>query len=227
MEIEALERDFQELIKQYDARGRKKNYSQRLSDALARRIVGDLTPSFTDIVAGETKAGGGGGPIKVDVRFHTRYGMGLGVSIKTINFKDLTTNRFTKNIKRNDKELRSEASDLHNYQPYAVLVGLVLLPEAARHDGRVGRSSFMHAIDTFRRRVGRADVSGDRELFERLFVGTYSLDNQRFGEVTLHDAGLYDGGLSLPPPCGWDDFLEAARATYEQRHKVPVRRPDL
>src|SRR3954468_13327543 len=98
LEIEALERNFLELIKKYDVRGRKKNYSQSISDALARKLVIDLVGSFPGIVSGETKAGGRGGPIKVDVRFHTNYGMELGVSIKTINFRDLTTQRFTKNI---------------------------------------------------------------------------------------------------------------------------------
>lgn len=224
LEIENLERDFSELIKKYDVRGRKKNYSQSLSDALAKKLVVDLTYSFPGIVSGETKAGGRGGPVKVDVRFHTNYGMELGISIKTINFRDGTTQRFTKNIKRNDKELRSEAAELHHYQPVAVLVGLVLLPEASRTDGRSGRSSFMHAIDTFRHRVGRTDTDGDRDRFEQLFVGTYALEQDRFGEVRLHDAALFKGGDELPPEQNWDYFLERARAAYEERHKRYVKR---
>lgn len=224
VEIEELERDFLELIKKYDVRGRKKNYSQSLSDALARKIVVELSHPFPGIMAGETRAGGRAGPIKVDVRFRDDYGMRLGISIKTINFRDLTTRRYTKNIKRNDKELRSEASDLHQYQPFAVLVGLVLLPEEARSDGRSGRSSLMHAMDTFRRRVGRADPNGDKECFELLFVGTYALEEDRFGEVRLHDAAFYKGDEQLPPELGWDDFLECTCVAYEERHRVPVKR---
>ena len=71
LEILQLERDFLELIKRYDVRGRKKNYSQTLSDKLAKKLVADLAPSFPGLLAGETRAGGHAGPVKVDVRLHT------------------------------------------------------------------------------------------------------------------------------------------------------------
>jgi hypothetical protein len=225
LEIVNLERDFLELIKKYDVRGKKKNYSQSLSDHLARKLVVDLSTSFPGLLAGETKAGGRAGPVKVDVRLHTQYGMALGISIKSINFRDLATGRFTKNIVRNDKELRAEAAELHQYQPYAVLCGLVLLPQEARLDGKSGRSSFVHAMDKFRHRVGRTDTSRDNDLFEQLYVGTYSLACDNFGELALHDVGTYSGGNALPPSCGWHDFLEATRAAYERRHRVVVPRP--
>lgn len=225
LEILELERDFLELIKRYDVRGRKKNYSQTLSDKLARKLVVDLAPSFPGLLSGETRAGGHAGPVKVDVRLHTPLGMTLGISIKTINFRDLTTGRFTKNVVRNDKELRAEAAELHQYQPYAVLVGLVLLPADARNDARVGRSSFMHAMDKLRHRTGRTDPTRDHHLFELLFVGTYSLEPEHLGDVILHDAAEYSGGDTLPPGVGWAAFLEAIRGAYEKRHRTPVPRP--
>lgn len=225
IEILGLERDFLELIKRYDVRGRKKNYSQSLSDRLAKKLVADLNISFPGLLAGETKAGGHAGPVKVDVRLHTPLGMTLGISIKTINFRDLTTGRFTKNVVRNDKELRAESSEVHQYQPYAVLAGLVLLPNEARADAKLGRSSFAHAIDKFRHRVGRTDPSRDHQLFELLYVGTYSLNADDFGAISLHDASIYRGGDELPPVVGWQEFLEAIKTTYEIRHRVIVPRP--
>ncbi len=225
LEIINLEHNFLELIKKYDARGKKKNYSQSLSDRLAKKMVIDLAFSFPGLLAGETKTGGHAGPVKVDVRLHTPLGMTLGISIKTINFRDLTTGRFTKNIVRNDKELRAEASELHQYQPYAVLAGLVLLPNESRTDAKSGRSSFAHAMDKFRHRAGRTDPSRDHQLFELLYVGTYSLNLDDFGAISLHDVSLYRGGDELPPPVGWQDFLEGVRVSYELRHRTFVPRP--
>ena len=50
------------------------------------------------------------------------------MSIKTINFRDATTKRYTKNYTRADGELRAEASDYHERQPYAVMVAVIFLP---------------------------------------------------------------------------------------------------
>ena len=51
---------------------------------------------------------GAGGLKKLDVNHSTpEIGLGLGVSIKTINFLDIKTRRYTKNIKRVDGELRA------------------------------------------------------------------------------------------------------------------------
>jgi len=155
--IEEMEERFARLIREYDVRAKKKNYSQRLSDVLARQLVTDLGRSFPGIEAGERRAGGRERPIRVDVRYHTPYGLGLGLSIKTLNFRDGKFGRYTKNIQRVDKELNAEAVQIHGYQPKAVLAALFLMPEDARHDGERGRSSFEHALEVFRKRVGRAD----------------------------------------------------------------------
>ncbi|MCS6780598.1 MAG: hypothetical protein NZ555_12965, partial [Geminicoccaceae bacterium] len=45
-QIERLEREYAELIKKYDVRARKKNYSQKLSSAVAAKLAADLRPSF-------------------------------------------------------------------------------------------------------------------------------------------------------------------------------------
>ncbi|MCX7628736.1 MAG: hypothetical protein N2038_00640 [Geminicoccaceae bacterium] len=223
-EILKLESEFAELIKKYDVRARKKNYGQRLSDLLARRIAGDLSVSFPQIEAGEKRAGGSKAPIRVDVRYHTKYGLGLGISIKTLNFRDAASGGYAKNMQRVDKELRAEAQELHAHQPKAVLGALILMPEDARRDGSGGKTSLAHALEVFRNRVGRADERGPEERFEVLFVGTYATDPERFGELALHDLEGWSAGEEPPPVRDWSDFLEALRSAFERRFAVRLKR---
>lgn len=223
-EIEEMERRFAELIKTYDVRARKKNYSQRLSDAIARRLVSDLDRSFRGIEHGEKRAGGRDGPVRVDVRYHTNYGLGLGISVKTLNFKDGRSGRYTKNVQRIDKELHAEAAQLHGFQPKAMLAALVLLPEDARRDGAQGRSSFQHACEVFRKRAGRTAEADPDDRFEVFFLGTYAADPANFGDTALHDRDGYRTGDALPPVRDWHGFLEAVRAAYERRFSVGLPR---
>lgn len=223
-EIGHLERDFLELVKKYDVRGRKKNYSQKLSTALAHKLALDLRPSFAGIEAGELDVGSSKGKQRVDVVFRTKFGLGMGVSIKTYNFVDGTSQRYTKNAQRIDKELRSEAGDLHQYQPMAVLAALVLLPDQARIDGRGGKSSLEHFLQILRMRAGRTRTDSEHDRFEVLFAGTYGLEVAPFGSLELHDAAAYRTGAGVPKPKTWEDFLEAIRTAYEERNKVRLRR---
>ncbi len=223
-EIELLEREFVELIKKYDLRAKKKNYSQKLSSALAAKLASDPKPSFGGIEAGELDAGSAKGKQRVDVVFRTKLGLGLGVSIKTYNFVDASSKRYTKNAQRVDKELRSEAADLHQYQPMAVLAAHVVLPDLARHDGRCGKSSLEHFLQICRMRTGRTRTDGEQDLFEVLFVGTYGVERATFGSLELHDAAEYRTRGFIPRSKSWEDFLEAIRAAYEQRNKVRLRR---
>src|SRR5262249_39222508 len=113
-------------------RARKKNFAQRLSNALAQKFADALRPRFPGIYPDEEgrdherRQRGAEGLKKLDVVYATpQAGLQLSISIKTINFKDEKTKRYTKNIKRADGELRAEASDCHKYNPYALLVGVV------------------------------------------------------------------------------------------------------
>ena len=82
----------------------KKNYAELLSRALAQRFADALRSSFKGILPNpdgsgqESKARTGKGLKKLDVNYSTvELGLGLGVSIKTINFRDPKTRRYTKN----------------------------------------------------------------------------------------------------------------------------------
>jgi hypothetical protein len=134
----------------------KKNYAEAFSRALAQRFADALRGSFDGIlpdvkgVGQESRARTGKGLKKLDVNYSTvELGLGLGVSIKTINFRDLKTGRYTKNYTRVDNELRAEAADYHERQPYSVLCAVVFLPSDACEDGSKGAIEFRSSDSSF------------------------------------------------------------------------------
>ncbi len=175
-------------------RAAKKNYAQRLSEAVAQKTADGLRHRFKGILPNESGGGresnvhGATGLKRIDVNYMTpQMGLGLAVSIKTCNFADSGSGRFTKNIRRIDGELRAEAEDVHRRQPYAVLAGIILMPREATEDGSKGVSSVGHAKDVFRRRAGRKGHDDAVTLFERLFIGVYETDPVSFGAVEFFD----------------------------------------
>lgn len=146
----------------------KKNYAQRLSNALAQTIADALRPEIPGITpqpdGSDQEARvrvAGGGMKRLDVKAtDPTLGLVLSVSIKTYSFQDFESGRnrlgrYTKNAVRNDHELRGEASVLHQRQPYAVLIGVMFLPVEAALDGRADKSSFAHHVQTLKKRAGR------------------------------------------------------------------------
>jgi hypothetical protein len=154
-------------------RGEKKNYAQRLSNQLARVVADGPRPHYPDITP--TAAGAGqeatvdvaNGRKRLDVKvLDPTLGLVLCISIKTYSFQDYNTKtgklgRWTKNIVRNDHELRGAAMVLHQRQPYSVLVAVLSTPLSTCDDGDrtqasdVGKSSFAHHVTTPAKRSGR------------------------------------------------------------------------
>lgn len=204
----------------------KKNYAERLSRALAQRFADDLRAGFPGILPDaqgkgqESRARTAKGVKKLDVNYSTpELGLGLGLSVKTINFPDGASGRYTKNYTRADGELRAEASDYHVRQPYALLVGIVFIPMDACDDGAQGPSSFGQAIKIFRFRAGRLSPGHDPNLFERVFVALYETSSNGFGEVGFFDV------MEAPPRKGrpaklmsMADVVEQIRTTYDARN---------
>jgi hypothetical protein len=196
----------------------KKNYSQRVSENFALlmanrlraadRIFNGVLPN-PDGTGQESKSASGANKKlkKTDVRHSTRdSGLELLMSIKSLNFRNtkkektsgnIVVGRYTKNMVRNDHELRAEAMEHHERFPYAVLVAVFLIPADACGDGVTDISSFAHAILTFRPRSGRNHPSDPKELFERFFIGLYDYDGDRAGEI-----GFYDVMTPHPPRRG-------------------------
>jgi hypothetical protein len=206
-------------------RDEKKNYSERLSNALSVLIAHKLRTAEKKFKGILPRPDGGGRESpsasgaskkhkKVDVHYATeRTGLELLVSIKTLNFRDLRKKnkkpllnadgspslaRYTKNMVRNDHELRAEAEDHHERFPYAVLIAVFFLPHDACNDAS-GRpadvSSFGHAVRTLRSRAGRRDALGPKAKFERVFIGLYGRPGGE-GDVAFFDV------MDAPPRKG-------------------------
>lgn len=173
----------------------KKNYAEALSRALATKVAALLRPNFDGIVPDakggqqESPARSSRGVKKLDVNYSKpELGLGLGVSIKTINFPDPKTNRYTKNYTRVDNELRAEAVDYHERQPWAVLVALVFLPMDSVEDGvSSSASSFGAAAQYFKKRSGRHQPKNSESLFEAVYIGLYDTNEASFGNVVFFD----------------------------------------
>lgn len=162
-------------------RAAKKNLAQRFSEAIAQKIANALRKDFPGIQPDASGRGhesysrGAGGLKKLDVNYSTtKSGLELAVSVKTINFPDHATARYTKNVKRVDGELRAEAQDCHTRQPYAVIAAYLFMPRDAAEDGGRGDSSLAHAARVLARRAGRESIDGQHARLELAFVGLYS-----------------------------------------------------
>lgn len=206
------------------SRESKKNFAERFSRSLAQQLAADLRLSLGKEVRTARDVGrapGQRGATGLDVVYGDAVsGLGLGVSIKTVTFADAATGRFTKNYTRIDHELRSEAIDHHERQPYAVLVAVLFLPIDSVDDGNP--SSFGRAIERFRRRIGRRDPRGDLGRLEGMYVGLYDVAEE-FPRVGFFDA------MDSPPKRGtpslrtWEDMLARVVALHAERNGATFR----
>jgi len=217
------------------SRGEKKNYAERLSRAIAQDVAQGLRnafPGITPLADGtrhETPARTAKGFKKLDVGYSTpELGLGLGVSIKTLNYRDRKTKRYTKNYSRVDNELRAEATDYHVRQPYSVLAGLLYLPADSCDDGDPDRptsvSSFASAVRYFRSRRGREQPTDDPELFEAFYIGIYEFEGSRRGQVWYFDAGASPPRARRPTEdetWSHSEVLALITSTYDERNDPP------
>lgn len=186
----------------------KKNYAERLSRGIASLFADALRPAYPGVTprtggeGQESPVGTDRGRKRLDVKvWDDMLGLLAAVSVKTLTFrdwvaKDERAGRYTKNMVRNDHELRAEASVVHRRQPYSVLFGVLFLPTDACDDGSAtdrATSSFAHAVVTLRKRTGRQGPSDQAELFEHVFVGLFEPDGAERGAVRFFD-------VSKPPP---------------------------
>jgi transcriptional regulator with XRE-family HTH domain len=210
----------------------KKNWSERFSRALAIAFANALRRDFDGITPDEyggrqeRPARTNRGFKKLDVGYSTEdLGLALGVSLKSINFRDDDTGRYTKNYTRNDNELRAEAMDYHRRQPYAVLAGVLMLPIDSCDDASLApnaESSFAAAVRTFKKRTGRIPPLGDSDLLEVFFMGLYDIDdvdgaNNIFFDV--NDAPSRRGrpavGLTL------EEVVQSIKSRYDEINFLP------
>lgn len=213
----------------------KKNYAQRLSNELALIVAASVRPRyprarvtpFADGRGQEFTVGASIDKKRTDVGvWDDAAGLVLGVSIKTLSFRDRSVTdgnarlgRYVKNVKRNDMELRDEADVLHRRQPFAVLAAIMFIPEDACWDAGTDKnhSSFAHIVFTLRKRSGRRDPHGSRtDLFERVFVALY----KDTGEVSFFDVMKPPRRNQTPDP---DELLTLADVVDELANAVTLR----
>ena len=95
----------------------------------------------------------------------------LGISVKTINFRDAHSQNFQKNLTNRRGDMVSEALTLHRRFPYAVVAGFLFLDKDAKKDQtKLRKSTFENAFQRLRIFTGRQDPSGRDEQFERLYL---------------------------------------------------------
>ena len=215
----------------------KKNYAERFSRLMATKLANFLRRDFSGITPDErggeqeSRARTSKGYKKLDVNYSKpEIGLGLGVSVKTLNFRDARTNRYTKNYTRIDNELRAEAHDYHERQPYAVMIAVIFLPFDSCNDGSArDPSSFGQAVRVFRNRAGREKATDSDFLFERIFIGLYEADGPRRGEVRFFDVEKAPPRTGRPPDDSLLTFLELVariKLAYDVRNNPPFEWAD-
>ena len=239
-----------------DKQAEKKNYAQRLSNALAQTVADALRVGFPGVTPTATGSGqearvgvDKGGQKRLDVKVtDPALGLLLCVSIKTYSFQDYSPQtgklgRWTKNVVRNDHELRGEAMVLHQRQPYSVLIGMMFEPWTTCDDGNsergdAGKSSFAHHVATLSKRSGRGKrrVYGTDEgayvelgaedprydLFERVFIGLYEPEGPERGAVRFFDVEEAPPRTGRPMADMTTSFVELVaevRAEVERRNR--------
>lgn len=164
-------------------RAAKQKYSQQVSEKAALALAEELRqrgldgarpalPGELGLSGAERRMAGGIGAKKVDVTWATEEcGLLLGISVKTINFRDQRSRNFQKNLTNRRGDMLFESVTLHRRFPYAVLGGILFLDRDAEHDATgKRRSTFVNAHDRLRLFTGRADPSGRDEQYEQLYI---------------------------------------------------------
>lgn len=191
------------------AQAAKKRYSEQLSQVIAAAFASELRargmraarpapPGEVGLSGAERRLAGGIGAKRVDVSWATEEaGLLLGISVKTISFRDIRTRNFQKNLTNRRGDMLIEAVTLHRRFPYAVLGGFLFLDWEAQNDGTDRRpSTFQNAHQRLRIFTGRNDPAGRDEQWERLYV--LALDANQFQPRWLaHEVGRPNEPLQL------------------------------
>lgn len=211
--------------KRADTVGEKIQYATRFAEHMAERIATDLSPRLKGISATTKRtAGSVAGKKQLDVNFSTpRIGLALGISLKSVHLRDIRgSERYTHNRKRNEEELRIEATGYHKRQPYAVMVGVLFLPFDSCDDGKKDYpSSFGSWVRHLRPYAGREEPEDEKDKFEEIYIALYEPDgtDMRFFDVQWD-----------PPRQGrpkrmltYGEFLDAAYHAYLSRNAAEFK----
>lgn len=203
-----------------------RHYSETLSKALAHwirdRLVDD--PRIHSVLPPEGRVPTCFGSKSLDVGCRDASGyLALDISIKTFNFRDRDTGRYTHNFTGRFYELLGEGLDLRLSYPEAVLVAMIFLPLDSCEDATPrAASSFGNAVKQFSKIAGRGEDGEHALSFEHVFVGLYDEKS-----VLFFDARTPPPRDRAPPrstllTCG--DVLAIVLASVDERKSL--RLPD-
>lgn len=173
----------------------KNSYAVRFADVMAEALARGFSPLLEGIEASTKRtAAAVRGKKQLDVNFSTpQVGLALGISLKSVHIREASGGeRYTHNMKRNEEELRIEASGYHKRQPYAVMVGVLFLPFDSCTDARTSKtpSSFGSWVRHLRPYANRSGPRDEDDRLERIYIGLYQPDGS--------DLAFFD--VRTPPP---------------------------
>jgi hypothetical protein len=193
-------------------------FAIEFSKFMGEEMVTALNASFPGIRSGEIPSMSFRGLKRIDVVYSTpEAGLSLGISFKSVHKGEKKNGDadFTHNMKRNDEELRVEATGHHIRQPYAVMVAFIFLPLEACADGET--SSFAQWVEYLWPLKGREEPEDAPDLFELVYIGVYARDGSALG--------LYEVGGDVPCPrtgtpkfVSLDDFVSKLKAMHARRN---------
>jgi hypothetical protein len=202
----------------------KRTYATRFADKMAICLANGLRDRFPGVLPDEEGRGVESpaqsvrGPKKLDVNYSTpQLGLGFGISLKSVHFREKAYRGYIHNMKRNDEELRTEASGYHQRQPYAVMIAVVFLPDDACDDASLRHpSSFGSWVKYLRPLAQRHAPHDDIARYERVFIGLYD----RLGErMEFFDVETAPPRTGRPRPLfTYLEFLDEIEKTYLRRN---------
>lgn len=218
--IAAVLRAVQPRPQRSDSQSAKNKYASRFADHMAQRISADLAPRLKGISATTKRSAGSvRGRKQLDINFSTpQVGLALGISLKSVHLRDVGgSERYTHNKKRNEEELRVEATGYHKRQPYAVMVGVLFLPFDSCEDGKKSNpSSFGSWVLHLRPYAGRRETDDDHDKFEKIYIALYEPDGTDLRFFDVEAAPRKNGrprGL-----LAYAEFLDAVYRAYQDRN---------
>lgn len=223
-----------------DPVGSKNQYAVRFAERLATRVAGDLAPRLRGIEATTKRtAASVRGQKQLDVNFSTpQHGLAVGISLKSVHLRDARSGRYTHNMKRNEEELRIEASGYHKRQPYAVMIGVLVLPFDSCDDAKKDNpSSFGSWVRHLRPYCGRSTPDDEIDRFEKLYIALYEPDGTdlRFFDVEsdppksrrpTKDGDLLAADGRPRRLLTYSEFLDAVYHRYLHRNSAEFRWAD-
>lgn len=199
---------------------RELNFAIAFAKYMGIEVAEALEPDFPKIISGEKPSRAVRGMKRVDVKYATpEAGLGLALSFKSVHRGEEKGGDadFIHNMKRNDEELRVEATGHHLRQPYAVMAAVVFLPFESCTDAEE-QSSFASWVEYLWPLKGRDEPDDPPDRYELVFLALYARDGSELGFYEV-------GGKVACPRTGrpksllsFAEFLARLRKVYDTRN---------